>query len=87
MTRDDHAVHQAEAFVGSILSLGVAAFAHGQRQAAAVAAQDTAHVAYLHRVDHAARQAVRMKTAATLSGTAALLAAYNRNRRTATTRC
>lgn len=83
MSAADHFVHQTEAFVGSILSVGVAAFAVGQRQAAASAAQDQAHLAYLSRVDHAAREAVRAKTAGTLSGTAALIAAYNRNRASA----
>lgn len=80
MSSADNAVHGAEALVGGLLSAGFAAFAIGQRQAAAVAAQDQAHLNYLHRVDHAARQAVRAKTAATLSGTAALIAAYNRRR-------
>ena len=81
MSSTDHAVHNAEAFVSGLLSVGFASVAVSMRRASADAAQDVAHVNYLRRVDANARAAVRANAAAELSGTAALIEAYNRRRR------
>jgi len=81
MSSVDHAVHDAEAFVGSMLSIGFASVAVSMQRAARVADQDVAYISYLNRVDANARAAVRQNAAGFMSGTDALIEAYNRRRR------